>query len=90
MLNDESKFHIVNTDQKMMQDIRTLLIEQNKMMKLIIDKITEPSIDSKPIEIEKEVIVPKEEKNGCVRCGKVHNTHGEKLECSRKFKLGGK
>lgn len=88
-LNDESKFHIVNTDQKMLQDIRKLLIEQNKMLSLIINKTTEPTSNSKPVKEEIEVVIPKEIKKvmkPCKHCGGEHETTGELISCSKKNK----
>jgi hypothetical protein len=94
MLNDESKFHIVTTEQKMLQDIRKLLIEQNKLLMAITSKFFEPTIDSKPIKTESSVITPNENKSlkkPCKYCKGEHDNQGQILACAKKNKhKGGK
>ena len=80
-MNDESKFHIITTEQKMLQDIRELLIEQNKLLNKMIKQ--EPSISLEPIKIESNNKLP------CKYCNGSHDNQGQILSCAKKNKKKG-
>ena len=77
--------NIVNTEQKLLFDIRKLLIEQNKLLKEI------KNVTVKPIEAVKEVEgenIPKVKIDGsnCTLCGGDHKNIGVRLSCAKKNK----
>lgn len=86
----DGKFNIVSTEQKLLFDIRELLIEQNKLLNSVINS----NVDNKPfkaVEVSSnEIILPKENKGlECELCGGIHESIGKKLACAKKFKKNG-
>lgn len=82
-MHDESKFTLITSEQRMLFDIRQLLIEINQ--KLDTNKGT-----IEPLKVESNQIIPKEENKGenCQYCGGVHENTGAKLACAKKYKKG--
>ncbi len=70
--------NIVSTEQKLLFDIRELLIEQNKLLAKMIKE--EPESDFKPIKIESNSKIP------CKHCGGSHDNQGQILNCAKKNK----
>lgn len=75
----EDKELIVNrTETKLLYDIRGLLIEQNELLKSVLN-LSKPSVDIKE----------KDEKIKCKYCGGYHDNKGQYMACARKYKKDG-
>lgn len=78
----DGKFNIVSTEQKLLYDIRQLLIEQNEFLKKLVPEEPvpkEPTVESKIENVSKS----------CVFCGGTHDNKGAMMACAKKNKNKG-
>ena len=81
-MHDESRYTLITTEQKILSDIRELLIKQNEMLsQLNKSTIGQPETESN------QIISPTETKaNLCQYCGGEHDNVGARLACAKKQK----
>lgn len=75
---------LITSEQKLLYDIRNLLIEQNELLKGLNKPVEPVSQSSNEIILEKENNAPE-----CKLCGGVHDNVGSKLACAKKNKKNG-
>lgn len=82
-MHDESKFTLITSEQRMLFDIRQLLIELN-------NKLDTNKGAIEPLKVESNQIISKEENKGekCQYCDGVHENKGQSLACAKKHKKG--
>jgi hypothetical protein len=85
----DGKFNIVSTEQKLLFDIRQLLIEQTELLKKLVPE--EPIVETKT-EAKTEIKIETKTENGgkpCVFCGSTHDNKGAMMACAKKNKNKG-
>ena len=89
-MHDESRFTLITTEQKILSDIRELLIKQNEMLSQFINKVEVNKSTIEQSETESNQIIPPTEikANLCQYCGGMHENTGARLACAKKYKKG--
>jgi hypothetical protein len=86
----DGKINIVSTEQKLLFDIRELLMEQNKLLNTVINSDGDNKRFKAVEVVDNEIILPAENKGlECELCGGIHESIGKKLACAKKFKRNG-